>query len=50
VVKTKGKRALGSYRRRWNYDIKIDFKKKKGKGKDVDWINLAKEGTSAIPL
>jgi hypothetical protein len=41
VGKPKGKRPLGRPRRRWEYDIKMDFQEVGG-GRG-DWIELAQD-------
>ena len=37
VVKPEGKRPLGGFRQRWEYNIKMDIE-------EVDWIDLAEDG------
>ena len=41
VGKPEGKRPLGRHRRRWDYDIKLDFQEV-GCGV-MDWIDLAQD-------
>jgi hypothetical protein len=48
VRKPEGKRPLGRPRRRWEDNIKMDLQKV-GCG-DMDWIELAEEGTGGWRL
>jgi hypothetical protein len=41
VEKPEGKRPMGKPRRRWEYNIKIDFQKVGSGG--MDWIELAQD-------
>jgi hypothetical protein len=41
VGKSEGKRPLGSLRRRWEYNIKMDLQKVGFEG--MDWIELAQD-------